>query len=287
MTRRTLAAPATVRGAGLFTGASATLRVLPATAGVGLVFRRAGAPDVPAAIVFLAPPPPGLPARNTSLAPVAGARPILTVEHILSALVGLGITDATIELEGPEVPIDDGSATPFVEAMMSVGVAPLAGTVEPLRLTREIAVSSGASRITARPRTGARGAFYTAEVDYGPLSPIPFQAATWDAAAQDAGGKYAREVAPARTFCLDEEAQAMRAMGLFKGLTYRDMLVFGERGPIENTLRFENEPARHKLLDLIGDLALVGRPIAAEITATRAGHALHHELSRALCAEGI
>jgi UDP-3-O-acyl-N-acetylglucosamine deacetylase len=285
--RRTLAATAQVRGPGLFTGRPATLRLLAAPTGTGLRFRRAGAPDVPATIGFLAPPPPGIPGRNTSLAPVAGAHPFLTVEHVLSALVGLGITDAALELDGPEVPIGDGSAAPFTDAILGAGVAELPGSIEPLRITREVTVSSGPSRITARPRPrGGGGALYRAEVDYGPSSPIPLQTATWDAAGPGAPAAYARDVAPARTFCLEAEAQAMRAAGLFQNLTYRDMLVFGERGPIENTLRFDTEPARHKLLDLIGDLALVGggRPIAAEITAVRAGHALHHEMARALLA---
>jgi UDP-3-O-acyl-N-acetylglucosamine deacetylase len=148
-------------------------------------------------------------------------------------------------------------------------------------ISREIVVERSGASIVARPRAGG-GCLYRYELDYGAGAPIVAQAAEWDSGEGDSAETYAREVAPARTFCLESEARAMQAAGLFKGLSPRDLLVIGERGPIENQYRFENEPARHKLLDLIGDLALAGRPLVGEVVATRAGHALNHEMAVAL-----
>lgn len=287
MLRRTVRGVAEVAGRGLFSGAAGAVRI--GAGEDGIRFRRAGGEEVAARIENLAPLPAGVPARCTNLVGArgvrgAGAAPFMTVEHILSALAGLGVTDATVELEGPEVPIGDGSAAAFAGALLGAGIVDLGGEVEPLRLEREVVVERAGARIVARPRRGA-GCLYRYELDYGAGGPIPAQAAEWNSGAPDAAAEYARAVAPARTFCLAAEAEQMRAAGLFKGLSPRDMLVFGEAGPIDNALRFEDEPARHKLLDLIGDLALLGRPLgAAEVVATRSGHALTHELVRAILA---
>jgi len=292
--RRTLAAPAAIQGRGLFTGQHASLFILPADGGTGVTLRRADKPgsSAPASIDSLAKQPPGMPARNTTLATGAGVT-FLTVEHILSALTGLGITDALIELDGGEAPIGDGSAVFLVDALLRAGVATIDAEVEAIRLGREIVVLAGGARVVARPRE-APGCSYLYELDYGAGSAIGAQQASWESI--ETGGSealtasaraYIAEVAPARTFCLQSEAEQMRAMGLFKGFSPRDLLVIGPDGPIDNEYRFENEPARHKLLDLIGDLALAGggRPIQADIVATRAGHALNHEMARAIAAE--
>jgi UDP-3-O-acyl-N-acetylglucosamine deacetylase len=133
----------------------------------------------------------------------------------------------------------------------------------------------------------APGCSYTYELDYGPPTPGVFalgqQRATWDGSAT----QYASEVAPARTYCLEQEAMVMRSMGLFAHLTPREMLVLGTSGPIDNALRFDDEPARHKLLDLIGDLALIGAPLQADVVATRSGHALAHEAARAVLGSSV
>lgn len=280
--RRTVAQTAEIVGSGLFTGRPAIVRIKSAQAGTGLRFRRADlrvAAEIPAHIDALAAQPPGIPARNTSL----GAHPagVMTVEHVLSALAALGISDALLEIDGPEVPIGDGSAAMFVKAIERAGINELGEPVAPLTISTEVTVESGSARIIARPRQRP-GCRYTYHLDFG-SGPIPPQTAVFETDnSPAAAASYAREIAPARTFCLQAEAEAMRAMGLFAHLTPRDMLVFGEAGPIDNELRFENEPARHKLLDLIGDLALAGRPLQLDITAVRAGHALNHQLARAL-----
>ncbi len=283
-TRRTVAGPARVRGAGLFSGAPAEVVIHPDTHGI--VFRRTdlpGSPTIPAnpaAIVddprrFGLPLP--VPARSTTLTAGPGGPVVLTVEHILSALFGLGITDARVDLDGPEIPIGDGSAGAFVDALVAAGTSEIGPGNQPIVPAESVTVGDErVGTVTAAPRARP-GCSFRYELDYGPGAPIPAQAAQWSP-----GDDYAAAVAPARTFCLAAEAEAMRAAGLFSKLTPRDMLVIGPSGPIENAYRFPDEPARHKLLDLIGDLALAGGPIQADFVARRSGHALNHALCRAL-----
>jgi UDP-3-O-acyl N-acetylglucosamine deacetylase len=274
--RRTLARPsATLSGIGLFTGAQASARILPARSG-GLRFQRTdlpGSPAIPATAAQISEPPPGIPARNTTLG--AGGVTLLTVEHILSALAAAGITDAIIEVRGPEIPILDGSAAAFAGALAEAGTAPAEGVIRPIVIAQPITIDHAGASITATP---AAGSIYRYELDYGSGAAIAPQAAE---TALGSGG-YAAAVAPARTFCLEEEARAMRAAGLFPHLTAREMLVIGPGGPVDNSYRFPDEPARHKLLDLIGDLALAGRPIVGRVVASRAGHALNHTMARRL-----
>ena len=288
--RRTLINQAHVRGTGLFSGTPCTARFSAAPADTGIVFIRAdlpGSPQIRVGIPAIAEPPPGIPARNTTLRTPGGAE-VLTVEHALSALSALGITDALIHLDGPELPIGDGSSEPFAAAIWAAGLRYLGIDLPPLIIPRPISVSGrDGARITATPRSRP-GCSYTYDLDYGAAAPIPMQTASFDTLplpgkpAPDQCASSARDVAPARTFCTQAEAEAMQKAGLFKHLTTRDMLVIGPRGPIDNAYRFDNEPARHKLLDLIGDLALVGRPIQADIHAHKSGHALNHEMARAL-----
>lgn len=289
--RRTLKSNAEIRGFGLFSNQPCSCTIQPAQAGDGLMFVRTDlspSPRIPALINHVAPRPSHpamarLPGRNTVLAldPADDSSPaIATVEHVLSALVGLGVTDALILIDGPELPILDGSALPFARAINDAGILELAASIEPIRLTRPITVTQQDSSITAEPRD-LPGCEFVYELDYGPQGPFAPQRAVWESST----ATYCDQVAPARTFCLQSEAKAMQDLGLFEHLSSRDMLVFGPDGPIENTLLFDDEPARHKLLDLIGDLALAGRPIQARITATRSGHALNHALARALVSD--
>lgn len=288
--RQTLSAAAELSGKGLFTSRPARLRLVPAAAGHGLRFSRtdlAGAPPIPAHVRHLAPDP-ALPGRNTTLRfdpsrPAGAQNPsVATVEHVLSALAGLAITDAMIEVDGPEIPIFDGSASVYVQTVLAAGRTPLDAAIEPIRVTDEIRVKDkrGAlyGEIVAAPR-GIPGMSVEYTLDYGPAATIPRQHVSFAVMPDD----YVHHIAPARTFCLEEEARAMRSMGLFADLSPRDMLVLDAHGrAIDNTLRFPDEPARHKALDVIGDLALAGRPIFGAIRAERCGHALNHALARAL-----
>lgn len=284
---RTPARPAVVTGIGLFTGRAATATIAPAPPGTGIVFMRVdlpGRPVIPASIDRVVRDPARLglpipsPARCTVLAAEDPRAFVVTVEHVMSALAGLGVTDARIDLDGPELPAGDGSALPFTDAIVAVGMCENASGSEPIVVTRAIKVEDGrGGRIEATP---AGDTVMRYELDYGPGAAIAPHAAEW----RYGGGDYAEAVAPARTFCLADEARAMRAAGLLTHLTPGDMLVIGPDGPIDNAYRCADEPARHKLLDLIGDVALAGRPIRGRIVAHRSGHALNHELARALAA---
>lgn len=313
----TLSGEALVEGVGLFTGAKSRMVVGPAPAGMGIAFRRrdlgVGEREVliPAHVACVVSEQ-----RRTVLAAdtaQARANPkdlaklpcVQTVEHILSALVGLGITDALVDVEGPEIPIGDGSALPFVEAVLGMGVREVGGSGgcgEPLVMGSVVRVEGPGWWAEARPPEARQpaGCRYEYHLDYSSY-PVPQLAAvaqrripaqeaaievpvTGSAESRD---RYAEEVAPARTFCLVEEAQMLRQQGLFGHVTPREMLVIGDAGPMENAWRFasaggSDEPARHKLLDLIGDLALVGRPLVGRIVAHRTGHAQNQELARRL-----
>ncbi|MDX2130731.1 MAG: UDP-3-O-acyl-N-acetylglucosamine deacetylase [Planctomycetota bacterium] len=294
-----------VRGVGLFSARPASLSFLPGDARGRITLRRidAGhtASTAPAHIAALhtnaawAALPPAFPIRNTTLAAShadtpaqraadASAHIFATVEHVLSALAGLGVWDAFIHLhDACEVPILDGSALPFVEALRPHLVRPAhdpgaSAEPTPLSLRAPVEVRAGDASIRAEP---APEIDYTYALDYGPASPLPPQQARWTGDPDD----YAANIAPARTFSLRAEAHAARAAGLFAHLSPRDMLVVGDDGaPIDNAWRMPHEPARHKLLDLIGDLALLGAPLHARVVAHRSGHALTHEFCRAVLA---
>jgi UDP-3-O-acyl-N-acetylglucosamine deacetylase len=196
-----------------------------------------------------------------------------TCEHVLSALAGMSMWGVCVHLQaGPEVPIGDGSALPFVRLLRQSGLRSGAhASPEPLVVRRELRVQEGQASIVVRPLRAGEARSMRYDIDYGPSAPWLAGSAVWDGSAES----YEREIAPARTFSLLAEAQRAQAAGLFAHLSPKDMLVLGDDGaPIDNRLRFADEPARHKLLDLIGDLALLGRPIAGHVHAVRSGHAL-------------
>ncbi len=288
MPARTLNAAVSFQGVGLFTAAPAQLTIEPAPASSGVRFIRLDAPhagELPAQVASVAPPGVGplakLPSRNTVLlAPPACF--VATIEHVMSALSGLGVFDAVVRIAGPEVPILDGSSLDFARALHEASTsAPSAP--EPLVLRDPVSVSDGKGAIaTATPRA-TPGASFAYRLDYTAVVPGFQQTASWDAGSPDAAERYLTQIAPARTFCLLAEAQALRAAGLFAHITPREMLVLGpDAKPIDNSFRFADEPARHKLLDLIGDVALLGRPIQADIVSDKGGHALTAELCRAI-----
>ena len=320
--QRTLAAPATIRGVGLFTGLAVTATLRPAGADHGVVFRRMdlpGQPMIPARVEFIVDRPrrTALRAPNTPTAPegAESAEPIAvveTVEHCLSALAGLGVDNAVVEIDGPELPIGDGSALFFVEAILGAGVVELDAPRRPLVVTEPVTVRSpsgmpdgGEAVIIAVPNeTASLEVVY--DLDYGPGAPIQRQVSAFTlrcdgaaraevgavngtahtATASATASEYAARIAPARSYALLSEAQAMRARGMFQHVSARDMLVIGADGPVDNTYRFDDEPVRHKMLDLLGDLALVGRPIQGRVYASRSGHALNQRLARALVEQG-
>jgi len=272
--QRTVRSPAAVEGRGLFTGLPVTATIRPAPIDHGVCFLRTdieGAEPIPATVEHLIDTP-----RHTSLQ--LGDSIVETVEHCLSAIAGLGVDNALIELTDRETPCGDGSAMPFVDAIQAVGLEHQDAPRRTLTLTEPVTVREGDAMIAALPNTGA-GLDLLYDLDYGDLNPIGRQLQVFS---MDDDSPYIRDIAPARTFALLEEAEAMREKGLFTHLSPSDMLVLGESGPIDNELRFPDEPARHKLLDLIGDLSLTGRRLNARIVARKSGHALNHRLARAI-----
>lgn len=290
--RQTLAAPVNLEGIGLFTAQPGSVTIEPAAFGSGIRFATHPGQGTRSHIAALSTTPAHpvfaqLPPRCTTIditQPDGATLPLFTIEHVLSALVGLGVTDATITAQGPEVPILDGSAIDFVAAIQAVGLVALdtPPSHAPIRLITPISPITVEDRrggiVNIEPIGAHDSPAYTYHLDYGPNSPIPAASVTWDGSPE----RYTQLVAPARTFCLEAEAEQMHTLGLFKDLTPRDMLVISESGPIDNAYRMDHEPAWHKLLDLIGDLALVGGTLHARVTAHKSGHALHHAAARAV-----
>lgn len=285
--RRTLAGPVAFEGYGLFSALASRLVIYPAAVPRGITLRRTDLPDQPeisATVDHVVTRP-----RQTVLTAhpgSSGGEPgIHTVEHVMSALAALGITDARLELHGAEVPMADGSSEPFARAILAAGVVPLAGPApSPIVVRSVLRVRDNGSWIEATPSDGP---YLEAEyrLDYGAGAPMASQSYTFRLSPErpDADA-YMKEIAPARTFCTSQEAEAMRAAGLFSHLRPCDVLVIGPAGPIDTSYRFEREPARHKVLDMIGDLALAGRPIHGKVVAHKSGHALNHAMARELLA---
>jgi UDP-3-O-acyl N-acetylglucosamine deacetylase len=276
--QRTLAAPAEVRGVGFVTGHSVRLRLLPAPPNAGLAFVRTdlpGRPRIPAR-----PDRVTSTNRRTTLGPPEAG--VTLVEHVLATLAGLRVDNCTIELDGPEPPGLDGSAHGFREAVSAAGVVLQPARREVWAVTEPVVATQNGATIALHPPAAADGPALRASyiLDYGPIARIPRQAHTVAVSPQT----FARELADCRTFLLEEEAHVLREQGVGRHLTADQLLVFGPRGLIDNTLRYGDEPARHKVLDLIGDLSLCGFDLVGHVVAYRSGHSLNVELARALVA---
>jgi UDP-3-O-acyl N-acetylglucosamine deacetylase len=271
--QRTIAGPAEVRGVGFVTGARVRLRFLPAPPSSGVVFLRTDLK--PRAVV----PAHVLQVTDTRRRTTLGAPPgqVCLVEHVLAALAGLKIDNCTVELDAPEPPGLDGSSGGFVEALLAAGL-----TRQPERRpvwapAAPVTLAVGGATLTWRP-ADAPGLTLTYFLDYGLRSSIGRQTCT----VVVTPGSFAQRLARCRTFILESEVEELRRQGLGKHTTARDLLVFGPRGPIDNRLRWADEPARHKLLDLVGDLALLGADLSGHVVAYRSGHPLNVELVRQL-----
>lgn len=262
--RRTLASPCSLEGHGIHTGRASRVTVRPGREGTGIVWRTGGG-EFPIAEARRSDA-----SRNTTITFPDGST-YATVEHLLSALAGLSIDDAVIECDGGEMPIIDGSASPFVRAMREAGIAETPGERPRSDLPSPVFVRDGGSSICALPDdelrvtyvVDYRGTAIGTEVKDVLLTPSVYEA----------------EIAPARTFALLSEVEALKAAGLALGGALDNALVVGPDGPVGGTpLRVECEYASHKALDLIGDLALLGRIPTAHYICIRGGHSLHYKL---------
>ncbi len=270
--QHTLARSVKVSGKGLLLGADATLEICPGNPDEGIVFERVDVNPpvrIPALVDYAVNRP-----RRTTLK--MGEVTIETVEHCLSAIVGLDIDNAVIRVSGPEIPCGDGSAKPFVDPMLDAGIVAQDRPKKIFRLREPLSIEDpDGAAIYANPSKN-EGMLVVYNLDYGRNGHrIRSQSHSFTAAT----GDYATEVAPARTFSLHEEAKELWEAGHCRHLSPRDVLVIGEDGPIDNEYRFDNEPVRHKVLDAIGDLSLAGCAVQCIVSAIRSGHHLNRRLA--------
>jgi UDP-3-O-[3-hydroxymyristoyl] N-acetylglucosamine deacetylase len=255
-------------GVGLHTGLPTQVRVLPAAVGQGRVFVRVdlpGAPEIAASVASVHQT-----MLSTELA--QGEAQVRTVEHLLAALAGLGVDNARIELDGSEVPLLDGSAQYWVEAIAQAGVVAQAAPRQTYTLNEPIWVYQGDAFVAALPAPELR---FTYGIDFD-LPAIGNQWHSWSPAQEN----FAGAIAAARTFGLAHQIDHLRAKGLIKGGSLENALVCGAEGWLNPPLRFSNEPARHKLLDLVGDLSLLNLFPCAHVLAYKASHHLHTQLTQ-------
>ena len=217
--------------------------------------------------------------RRTNLD--ANGSSVEMVEHLLAALAGLQVDNCEIHIDAPEIAGCDGSSLPFATALLDAKIVPQ-DALRPRLIVREVTrVGSDSSWVEARPATH-QGLSVKYRLDYGSENAIGRQSLELQVTPES----FLQELAPARTFVLDEEAQWLRDRGMGLRVTTEDLLVFNDEGPINNTLRFEDECVRHKALDLIGDLSLAGCDLIGHFVAYKSGHRLNSELAAALLAEG-
>lgn len=256
-------------GVGLHLGKSSTVKILPANPGDGRYFVRVDLPD--------APP---IPAHISAIAQTTlstelqvGTAKVRTVEHLLATLMTCGVDDARIEIDGEEIPLLDGSAKNWCDAIAEVGIVaqdsrsstPAITPIEPIWIREQD------SFVAAIPATATR---LTYGIDF-PYAAIGNQWHSWNPVQDD----FAREIAPARTFGFADQIEQLQQAGLIKGGTLENALVCSHQGWLNPPLRFTNEPARHKLLDLVGDLSLLGQLPTAHLIAYKASHKLHTQLA--------
>lgn len=260
--QRTIRRPVACSGIGLHSGQKVTLRLRPAAANHGIVFKRLDLDglEIPADVAHVA----GL-HYATGLARETIS--VETVEHLLAALVSLGIDNVVVELNQAEVPIMDGSAASFVYLVHEAGIKSQSAPRKFLKVIRPISLSRGDKRIALYPSDHFK-VTYSISFDH-PL--LRHQSRTMRLSEE----VFVDEIAPARTFGFLKEVEVLRQRGLALGGSLDNAIVLGETGVLNSSLRFEDEFVRHKILDAIGDLALVGYPIIGHLVAHRGGHALH------------
>jgi UDP-3-O-[3-hydroxymyristoyl] N-acetylglucosamine deacetylase len=271
--QRTIRGPVSVDGFGYFSGRDIRVEFRPAPVDSGRTFVRCdlGAPvRIPVAPLLRIDVP-----RRTTLE--SNGTRVEMVEHVLASLAGLNIDNCEIWVNAPEMPGCDGSSLAFVDALDKAGVVEQDQPARQLRATRTIRVGDEQNWIEARPPRGT-GLSVSFELDFAANAAIGRQSIRLDVHP----ATFRTELAPCRTFILEEDAKAMIAHGIGTRVTTQNLLIFGPNGPIENKLRFDNECVRHKVLDVVGDLALTGCDVVADVVACRSGHKLHAALAQRL-----
>lgn len=275
--QRTIARPAEASGYGFLTGEKITLRFLPADDDFGIAFQRTDLPGtaaIPARLDYVVP-------RQRRTAISRQGATVEMVEHVMAALAGLHIDNCLVQLDGPEPPGCDGSSLDFVRALLDAGIVDQSAA-KPLLVIQQDARVRGErddSEISASP-ISRRSMVITFELDYGQRSPIRPQMLTIEFSPE----LFVTSLAYARTFLLEAEALALKQQGYGANVTEKDLLIFGPHGVIGNSLRAVDECVRHKVLDCIGDFALLGCDLHGHFKAYRSGHALNHAICRQVAA---
>ncbi|MDR2711344.1 MAG: UDP-3-O-acyl-N-acetylglucosamine deacetylase [Burkholderiales bacterium] len=271
--QRTLKTVVTTTGAGLHTGARVALTLRPAPADTGIIFHRA---DLPGSAPLPALAHQVGDTRLSTLLKVDDVS-VSTIEHLMSALAGLGIDNLHVDVAGPEIPIMDGSAAPFIFLLQSVGIEEQAAPKKFYKVIAPIEVSDGDKWARFTPHDGFRLDF---TIDFAhPAFGQNNRRVVLDFG-EDA---YIKDIARARTFGFMQDVETMRSMGLALGGSLHNAVVLDEVSVLNSGgLRYENEPAKHKVLDAIGDLYLLGHPVIGQYTAYKSGHALNNALARTL-----
>jgi UDP-3-O-[3-hydroxymyristoyl] N-acetylglucosamine deacetylase/3-hydroxyacyl-[acyl-carrier-protein] dehydratase len=269
-TRRSIGSTARVTGTGLHTGVEATATLSPAPPGSGIVFRRADladAPDIPARLTAV---------HSTERRLVLGNAEsnVGTVEHLLAAAVGLGIDDLLVEVDGPELPAGDGSALLFAEALDAAGAVEQEGTAHRIVIRAPFTVHAGDTRYLVAPSDGLH---LTVAIDFDHAA-VGRQATSVEVSRE----RFVADLAGARTFGFREELTALQERGLALGASTGNALALEPDGTLSAALRWPDEFARHKALDLLGDLALLGGRLSADIVAVRPGHTRNVDLARSV-----
>ena len=274
--QRTLRRAISCAGIGLHSGKKVTLSLKPALANTGITFRRSdlGGLEVPAKISHVGGINLATGLRGDTSSDTVR---VDTVEHLLAAFVSLAIDNVIVELNSPEVPIMDGSAAPFIYLIQEAGVKTLQAPRRYLKVLRPMSLSRGDKRIALYPSDHFK-ITYSIAFDH-PL--LRHQSRTIRLTEES----FVEDIAPARTFGFLEDVEKMRQQGLALGGSLENAIVIGETGVLNNALRFDDEFVRHKILDVIGDMALVGYPIIGHLVAHRGGHALHTEFAAQVMGE--
>lgn len=261
--QQTLRQPVTLSGIGLHSGEPVDMTVSPAGADTGILFRAADGTLIPANADHVV---------DTNSATTVGAFGVRvrTIEHLMAAAAALGIDNAVVDIRGPEVPAADGSAKPFVDLLRSGGRVPLPAPRRPIVVTEPIRVGTESRWLEVLPADSLRVS-YTLDNNH-PV--IGLQAGTYGIT-EDV---FTQELAAARTYGFLRDVPAMRQNGLARGGSLENAIVVGKRSVLNESLRYPDEFVRHKILDLVGDLFLLGRPLRALVVGRNAGHALNHQL---------
>ncbi|NLB35193.1 MAG: UDP-3-O-[3-hydroxymyristoyl] N-acetylglucosamine deacetylase [Elusimicrobia bacterium] len=268
--QHTIKNPLSISGIGIHSGVESNLRFLPAEPGEGIVFVRTdleGSPSVPALVDYVVDV-----SRGTTIQ--KGDAIVHTVEHLLSAASGLGIDNLVVEIDSIELPIGDGSAEFFSSALLEAGIKKQDAEREYFIVEEPIFYSSGGSELAVFP---ADKFTISATIQYSDKV-LGTQFLSIDSNKEN----FLKGIAPARTFCFEAEIELLKKMGLGKGGNFNNTIVVGEEDIINTELRFDDEFVRHKILDLIGDLYLLGMPIKGSVIANRCGHAANVEFVKKL-----